>query len=51
MTFNLDDFGVTKKKCKVLRNHRYREKFNKGQTVDEVDSTDLGVFEMIQREF
>ena len=51
MALNLDDFEVSQKKCKVVGNHRYKEKFKKGETVDEVDSADLGEFEMIKREF
>ena len=44
MALNLDDFEVSQKKCKVVENHRYKEKFKKGETVDEVDSADLGDF-------
>ncbi len=51
MALNLDDFEVSQKKSKVVENHRYKVKFKKGETVDEVDSADLGEFEMIQREF
>ncbi len=49
MALNIDDFEVSQKKCKVVENHRYREKFKKGETT--VDEVDLGEFEMIKREF
>ncbi len=50
MDLNLDDFKVTEKKCKVVENHRHKEKSKKGETVDEVDGADLGEFEMIKCE-